>query len=188
MKRISIFLSLIMALNLAFGQVKYERERRLKSSDVPRKALNFIGVDLEIKQLKWYREESLEGISIEAKFKIDNKKYSVEFDTLGQLEDVEIEVNKVELPESTLKQINSILSDNYKRFKVLKIQEQLKGDIEKLDFIFSLDKKVYCSGYEFVIKGFSSDGLSLYECFFDINGELISSKKIVLNSTEHLEY
>lgn len=178
----------MFALNLAFGQVKYEREYRLKSREVPKRALDFIDVDLEIKQLKWYKEESFQGISIEAKFKIDKKKYSVEFDTLGQLEDIEVLVNKAELPASILKQINVTLSDNYKRFRIQKIQEQLKGDVKYLYSIDSLRELGYVSGYELIIKGFSSDGGALYECFFDVKGKLISRNKIVLNSTEHLEY
>lgn len=188
MKNLLLFSMLCLLFSTSYAQVKYEKESRLKSSKVPKKAHDFIDVDLEIKQLKWYKEESFEGGAIEAKFKVDKKKYSVEFDTLGQLEDIEIEIEESEIPELVLKQINKTLSNEYKRFKVLKIQKQLKGKTNSLIGIKSLDSVFYLSGYEFVIKGFSSDLISLYEYFFDEKGVLISNKKIILNSTEHLEY
>lgn len=184
-----IILSLLCLLfSTSYAQVKYEKESRLKSTKVPKKAHDFIDVDLEIKQLKWYKEESFEGVSIEAKFKVDKKKYSVEFDTLGQLEDVEIEIEESEIPELVLIQINKTLSEECKRFKVLKIQKQLKGNINSLIGIKDLNGMSYLSGYELVIKGICSEGVSLYEYFFNEKGVLNSNKKIILNSTEHLEY
>jgi len=79
--------------NKLFAQEKFEMESRLKQNDVPSNALNFID-SLSLKnKVKWYLEEGIERKSIEAKFKRSGKKHSVEFDILGNIEDVEIEVN-----------------------------------------------------------------------------------------------
>ena len=61
------------------AQQKYEREYRIKSEIIPQSAkefINSIGSDYKI---KWYKEIGLNTVSLEAKFKHNNKKFSIEF-------------------------------------------------------------------------------------------------------------
>jgi hypothetical protein len=51
----------------------------------------------------------------------------VEFDFLGKLEDVEIEIQESEVPVEAWKQIQSYFESDYEQVKVEKIQKQLTG-------------------------------------------------------------
>jgi hypothetical protein len=59
------------------AQQKYEKESRLKEKDIPIKAHHFIDFLVAGNRIRWYLEEGLERTSIEAKFKLNNQKYSI---------------------------------------------------------------------------------------------------------------
>ena len=93
MKRYRIYLILIgvfIGINVASSQDKQEREHRIRKSQFPEKALEFIQQQLlDAKRIKYYKEIDGAKRSYEVKFKKDRLKYSVEFDEDGNLEDVE---------------------------------------------------------------------------------------------------
>lgn len=92
-----LFMIFVVALSNDKGQTKYEREFRMSEKKVPQKAREFVhSMDFESK-VKWYFEENLQGNSIEAKLKQQGQQYSVEFDTLGTLQDVEVEIIRITL-------------------------------------------------------------------------------------------
>ncbi|MEZ4934623.1 MAG: hypothetical protein R2788_21160 [Saprospiraceae bacterium] len=88
----TVFWAFAICTNQIHAQVKYEKESRLKEKDVPSIALDFIDSLAVKKKVRWYLEEGFNRTSVEAKFKMDNRKYSIEFDTIGNLEDIEIQV------------------------------------------------------------------------------------------------
>jgi hypothetical protein len=97
-KLIILLKILLLLATSAFGQVKYEKEFRLKPGQVPVKARQFIdSINLQQK-VKWYYEQNLKGNSIEAKFRMNHKRYSIEFDTLGNLQDVEVQIGWEQMP------------------------------------------------------------------------------------------
>ena len=79
------------------AQHKYEREQRISSEIIPQSAQNFIDSIGSDSKIKWYKEVSLNEVTFEAKFKHNKKKFSVEFDTLGTLQDVELAIKKGEI-------------------------------------------------------------------------------------------
>ena len=86
-----IALSAFLVLSTSsFGQKKFEKESRISKSDLPSFAVDFAALFTDGQRIKWYLEEGLDRNSIEAKYKRDGRHYSVEFDTLGTMEDVEI--------------------------------------------------------------------------------------------------
>ena len=174
----------------SIAQYKYEKEFRLKEQAVPRKALAFFPEDLDMKKLKWYAEENLEGNSIEAKFILDKKRYSVEFDTLGKLQDIEIQFKKNELPASILTSIEQLLSVTFDRFKWKRIQLQYVGNDLLWNQIWpSLKKQAdIVINYEIVVQTKKGKAFKLYECLFNENGELIRQSEIIFRNTDNLEY
>ncbi|MEL7341524.1 MAG: hypothetical protein AAGM67_13685, partial [Bacteroidota bacterium] len=87
---ISVLFIFISASGL-HAQEKLEKERRIQDDEVPAAARSFIDSCMFGGTIKWYSEEELDGMSVEAKLKEVGYRYSIEFDTLGQIEDVEIE-------------------------------------------------------------------------------------------------
>lgn len=188
MKKIKLTICFIIILNFCFSQIKYERESCIKIGDVPNKAKLFVDSIAGKERLKWYKEDNIIKTSIEAKFKIEGKKYSVEFDTLGNLEDIELLVKKDDIKRDILNKIRDNLKEEYLNYKIIKIQKQYKGDIKDVVIVFKNNNDKYLSGYEVIVRGKTRKDVYLYEYFFNKKGDKKIVKKIILKTTDHLDY
>ncbi len=174
----------------ALSQKKFERESRLTKSALPDFAVAFESIFEDGQSIKWYLEEGLERYSIEAKYKRNGKRYSVEFDTLGTLEDVEIEIDQSEIPQETYRSICERLSAEGDRHKIDKIQIQYTGEEQLL-------KEVSVSGkcgegcvtrYELVVRIRKDKELSSFEYLFSEDGTLERRSEIIIQTSSNLEY
>ncbi|WP_299211756.1 hypothetical protein [uncultured Aquimarina sp.] len=173
-----------------YSQNKLEKEYRIKSSDVPKLALDFMTQGPFDKKIKWYAEESQDGNSIEAKTIYKNRKYSVEFDTEGNPQDVEQKIPFTSIPEDLRKQIQNSLDSIFTKSKVKKTQKQWVASRSTL--ISLINKKTvtenYNVNYELVIKGKKNRRYSYYELLYDYSGSLLRILKIVNANTDNLLY
>ena len=190
LKFLWLFLSATCLVFVSQAQTKFEKEYRINPEEVPEKAFQFIHSANNDFSEKWYFEENLEGNSIEAKFKYNRKKYSVEFDTLGNLLDVEVESPFKDLPENLQATLQNSLQNTYSKFTIRKIQVQYSGTVNSFaDFITESNQtEHYTIYYELVVKGKKNRQWNLYEITFGNAGELISTDKIVLRNTDNLEF
>lgn len=172
------------------AQHKYEKESRIKSSEVPSSALQFIEKLNINRKIKWYLEESLEGESYEAKFKMNGKKHSVEFDRSGMLQDVEIKIKTKSMPSQVKSSIKQTLDADCKKHKICKVQKQYSGDANIILELMGKKgtSRPYITRYEITVKCKKEEGTSLYEYLFDDQGKFIQVAKIVINNTSNLEY
>jgi hypothetical protein len=172
------------------AQQKIERERSLKSEDVPQEAMQFIvAVDMDT-QWKWYFEENLVGNSVEAKARADGKRYSVEFDTSGNIQDVEVETSWKALDEQLRGSISQALDSMFRRHSIDKIQVQYSAEAPVLLAILNnrADPANSRIQYELVVKGKTTGRPKLYELTFSENGKLLETSEIIFRNTDHLEY
>src|SRR5690606_9432526 len=122
--------------------------------------------------IHWYYEENLTGNSVEAKLTFRKKKYSIEFDTLGNLQDVEILINWAEIPKKVQNNITSNLDSVFTVSKIKKIQIQYIGnnaallDLAKKQFT----NREYTTNYELIVVGKKDTQKKLYEVVFSQNG------------------
>lgn len=172
-----------------YSQQKYERESRLAPENVPPAALEFIDA-LEItSKIKWYSEIGLESKSIEAKFKRDGQRHSIEFDTIGAVEDVEIEMKLQELKPFVKGTITSQLSSTCSRYKISKIQIQFTGrEPELLSFLKgAATSEALTKKYEIVAKCVTRKA-GLFEYLFSDQGTLLETSEIIFKNSSNLEY
>jgi hypothetical protein len=192
MYRILKIYLLVLALFLPLLAVsqKFEKEYRIETEEVPEKAFQFIHSEDNDFSEKWYYEENLDGNSIEAKFKYNRKKYSIEFDTLGNLLDIEVESPFKDLPDKLQASINNSLQKTYSKFTVKKMQVQYSGAIDSFaDFIAETEKeKQYTIYFELVVKGRKNRKWNLYEMTYNNRGELEKTEQIILRNTDNLEF
>jgi hypothetical protein len=173
-----------------FSQEKMEKEYRIKKKNVPVPALFFMdSVGIKVKT-KWYKEEGLEKNSIEVKFKYKKRSYSIEFDTLGKVEDVEVSRKWREIDKSTQKLIENQLLKDCAKYKVEKIQIQYKGlDKYLYEIVKNPNSKTPLQiKYELIVKCKSNGGVDLYEYLFNSQGDTVSKSKIIFKNSSHLEY
>lgn len=193
MERLTLtFLLVVFAVGILCGQIKYEKEYRLKRVEVPQNAKAFITKLNFVSKIKWYREEGLNSNSIEAKTKNNSKKYSIEFDDKGILEDIEIEIDWNEIDKDALKVICEYFNDNFQKHSVSKIQLQLIGNpdllAEKIDKqIFEVAEGIDIN-YEIVAKVKENRKYQLMEFLFNDEGIIIKKSIITIKNTDNLEY
>jgi hypothetical protein len=176
--------------NNLFAQEKFEKESRIKQRDVPSKALLFMDSLKYKAKMKWYEEEGLTRKSIEAKFKHNRTKYSIEFDTLGNVEDIEIEVNWQDIESDITDPVFNQFKLDCSKYKIVKVQKQFTGSENEL---FSLlingtngeQPKIK---YEIIVRCNQQKEVNLFEYLFNNKGILIAKSKIVFKNSSHLEY
>jgi hypothetical protein len=187
--RLWLLLALLGSVSNAAAQTKYEREYRLRNTEaLPAPAVAFL--DTAADRIRWYYEENLLGNSIEAKFRLNGRRYSVEFDTLGHLQDIEVETELSDLLAITRETIHAYLQDTYQKYRIRKVQVQYSGRISSLAVFrqFTDPSDAYRTRYELVVKGRNATGWQLYELTFDQTGEHLQTDQIILRNTDNLEY
>ncbi len=193
MKKYSSLLLLVFLINTAMAQDKYEREYRIRKSQFPDKAFVFLNTYLEdAKRLRYYKELDSAKTSYEAKFKKDRLFYSIEFDEEGLLEDVEILVSEVDIPNSSFKAMQDYLKSSFKKYRIRKIQQQytltafetVENTLKKA-FQNLIDPKI---NYELIVAGKKDRDFQDYEILFDSNGKFIRLRKSLPANYDHVLY
>ncbi|WP_373534405.1 hypothetical protein [Microcoleus sp.] len=157
---------------------------------VPSKALTFIdSLHLNTTQ-KWYSEEGLNQKSIEVKYKLDKLNYSIEFDTVGTIEDIEVEAKTEDLESTVQDLIRTQLDVDCSSHKIRKVQRQYTGTEKDLFSLLNTGKKPenLTIKYELIVKCKQPNSVDLFEYLFDHEGKLMSKSKIVFKNSSHLEY
>ena len=174
----------------AHAQQKFEKEYRLESEEVPLLARQFVdSLDFD-RRVKWYMEISQNGKSVEAKSKRDGKRYSIEFDTTGTLQDVEIEIRFGTIPEKVQETITQNLDAELDRFRITKVQEQLTGTRKNLMTYLKegLDKTGLTTRYEAIVRGTKDGERNEFEYTFSLSGKIEKRAKVVFRNTDNLVY
>lgn len=153
---------------------KIEMEQRISEEAFPKDALLHLEHSFSPeKKVKYYQENSGEGESYEAKFKKNGHRFSVEYAVDGSLLDIEKQMNFSAVPETVQARINKYWNEEFKRFKILKCQEQSSSAGIR---------------YEIEIKGYSKKGIRLYEYLFDADGTFLKKAEMVTRSNDMILY
>lgn len=183
-------ISSFMCITNSYAQGKFEKESRIKKTQVPLKALLFLDSLYEGTKIKWYKEEALNHESIEAKFWLNESRYSIEFDTLGNIEDIEIEIKAQDIDVSVADIIIKQLQLDCSKFRIVKIQNQYTGSKYDL-FTFLRKGKInneLIMKYEIVVRCNTSGEIDLVEYLFNVEGIVLAKNIIVFKNSSHLEY
>ncbi|WP_134090477.1 hypothetical protein [Olivibacter sp. XZL3] len=174
------------------GQEKLEREYRISVDKVPEKAKDFVKNTYSNTKVKWYKEESFSGFSVEAKMKWKGQLHSVEFDTLGNLQDVEVAIDFNDISKANQERVHAYLKANFQHYKISKTQLQLKGPPAQLQRIITNENQAqlekFAINYELVVKGRHHEDniVHFYELLVDRKGAVINRSKIVERAVNHL--
>lgn len=173
--------------NFSFSQNKIERELGVKPREVPTAAKDWLNDAFEdVRKPKWYLEYSQNGKSYEAKFHYNGHFHSVEFDSSGNVEDVEIEIKEAEVSREVWKEIKAYFESNYEQVKVEKIQRQFTGSKSDLEDFFDEDEtEGIVTRYEIVYQG-KNNLWELWEALFDDSGYFVSKLKVQIRPSHNL--
>ncbi|NER18746.1 hypothetical protein [Spongiivirga citrea] len=188
-RRYYYLIFLLLNTYILLSQDKLEKEYRLNEQQIPKKALDYVASFNFVNKIKWFAEESLTAMTIEAKTKTKKGLYSIEFDKNGALEDLEIDIDFKSIPAPVKLQIIDHLTSNYKRHRIKKTQLQYSGNPEDIrDYLVLSKEKSIIKKYEIVIKAKNESGVHLYEFLFSHTGDLERKSKIIFRNSDNLEY
>lgn len=189
--RILIAILFVLVHFCIFSQ-KAEHEIRVESTEVPLKAREWLNkVEIYRKHPKWFEETTSGKKSFEIKFVHDHQLYSIEFDSIGNIEDVEILKKKKDLAKAVQEEIQKELQAKYDKIKFVKIQFQFSNASGKnalLDFVNGQAMENIELNYEIEFEGKVDGVWKMNEGKFTDQGTLISTREIVIRSTENLNY
>lgn len=175
------------------SQTKNEQEKRVKVNEFPELVQEYFkSLPNKLKHLKFYKETDGEKHSFEAKFKLNKLHYSVEFDTFGKLEDIEIVIKEKHIPKPILKTILKYFETNFQKVRFIKIQKQYVNNSKKTDqqFINSVfDSPIGKNTHFEIIAEIKTNGERfLKEFTFKNTGEFEKSRPVSSSSYEHALY
>jgi hypothetical protein len=175
------------------AQAKYESEFRIKKSEFPQNAIALIRDQIEdVKRLRFYKEIDSVTISFEAKFKKDRLHYSIEFNSEGVLQDVEIRIREIDVPNDVLKSITKHLEKAHPNYKIHKIQQQypIRDGMRVKKLIEDAFQNLLLPyiNYELIVSCKADTGRLEFEYLFDGEGNFISKRKSLPANYDHILY
>jgi len=175
------------------AQAKYEREHRIKKSQFPEKAHTLIANEItKVKRLRYYKETDSVKTSFEAKFKKDRLHYGMEFDEDGILEDVEILIKEIDVPNDTFTSIKNYLNRSYTKYQIRKILQQYP--VKKTEEIKKTLKEAFQNlllptvNYKLIVSCKTEDGSVDFEFLFDSTGTFKKKRALLPPNYDHVLY
>ena len=180
---------LVLSVQVGSSQYKFEKEDRIKAKEVPVAALEFIEECAFPKKTCWYREQGYDSVSIEGKTKHRGTKYSIEFDTLGNVEDVEYKIKWEDITEDAKAGILAYFDTKHSKTKIKKIQRQLTGSVLDLQQAMLTDEYIgTVTKYEIEVKAKIDGRYMLKEYLFDDKGGLVRESEVIYRNSDNLEF
>jgi len=179
---IGVFSLFFLFSNNGFSQFKFEREFGITRKDVPSIALSFIDSLTFDSRVRWFKEEGLTRNSIEAKARLNRERYSIEFAENGYFKDAEVEIQPRSIPGIVYSDILSVFAQNYRRYKIEKIQIKYTGNRNTvLNFLRGNRKNPYgiTINYEIVISTRIDGEFVSLEYTFSELGEFLQRERII---------
>lgn len=174
-----------------FSQEKIEREYRVKISEVPKKSLEIVKKWNFKKKVKWYKEESQDGKTFEAKVCYKKHKYSLEFTEKGALLDVEKTVKFKKLPIEIRQRITNVLTKEFQKYRIKKVQVQFLGEenvVYKSVFQLKNNQLNVTKNYEIIVNGKKNTTYKRYEVLINTDGKLLKILPFAPDNNDNLEF
>lgn len=174
---------------MSLNAQKMEREFRIDQTEFPEEALEFLNqLDLPLKKVKWFKEVQEHRTSFEAKIKVEKFLYSIEFDSLGRLEDIEKMVKFNRLPPDIQSVLKQSLRAQLGSYKIVKTQIQFTE--LRSEKVVLTELSVQNSSIKYEIELFTKRDASkrLMEYLLSNRGEILSSHEVIVRSSENLMY
>ncbi len=183
------FLIFLFAASVS-AQEKAEMEQRVKVDEVPERAVEWRDDAYEkARRVRWYYEETSGLKSYEAKFKWKDRRHSVEFDTTGVIQDIEVSVEWQELPEEAQQNILGYLDSTFQKYNIQKIQQQWSGSPDDLEDLIDEDESENITiRYEIEYYGKNEWHDELWEGLFDARGKMLDERMVKLRPTDNLNF
>ena len=144
-----------------------------------------------MKRLRFYKEIDGDKTAFEVKFKLHKNYYSAEFDTNGNIEDIEVLAKPKDIENQALLRIETYLNNTFKKSKFLKIQKQYvveNTDAKTLLYDIMGNEIEHRVRYEIIAEVTENKKRNLREFLFDTDGTFIKARIVAPSSYGHVLY
>lgn len=188
-KYFSLFLMLFLCHAL-FAQFKYEKEVRMKPSQVPAEMYAYVNSLVPNIRVRWYKQHGFENNSFEAKFKHKRQNYSVEFQEDGTLKDVEVLIRVSDINDVLFEKIDAKLKAELFEYRITRLQRQIVASSTEISKYFENKSNLASlkQNYEMVLWTRINNKIITYEYLFDSNAEILSKLRVIDNIEDNLIY
>ncbi|WP_246019878.1 hypothetical protein [Muriicola soli] len=146
----------------------------------------------DARKIRYYKEIDSVTITFESKFKKDKLHYSVNFNSKGELEDIEIQISKVDIPSDVWSSIAEHLNGDCKKFKIRRLQQQypLKNGLSAEKIINDAFQNLILPyiNYELIVVCKRDSGREEFEYLFNAQGDFVSKRKSLPANYDHILY
>jgi len=190
MYKYSLLIVFIFGFNLCSAQEKDEVEERIKKSEVHPKAIAWLKDAYEKRRkVKWYYQTDGKEEAFEAKLKHKKHLHSVEFNTDGIVQNIEVLIKEKEMDRTVFGIITDYMNTTYNKFSFSKIQIQYTGSEDDLEDVIDENEFEEISiSYEIEYYGKTDTQNELWEGLFDQDGKLIVKRIVKIKNTDNLDY
>jgi hypothetical protein len=192
-KKVSLLCCLIVFNLCLFAQTKNEQEKRIKFDELPKTTQELVRVlPKKSKQIKFYKETDGAKTSFEIKFKYKQRRYSVEFDVNGIMEDIEetIAFRKLKPPLKSV--IQNHFKTEYEGYIIIKTQIQYiySSKDQPSHFLNIVINQNYkgAVNYELIAEVRSKSNRDIKEFTFGNDGAYVKARVLNPSSYEHVLY
>ncbi len=175
------------------AQSTYEREHRIKKNQFPENAHALLANEItKVKRLRFYRETDSVKTSFNAKFKKDKLRYSMEFDSEGILQNVEILIKEIDVPNDTFTSVVNYLNQSYTKYQIRKILQQypvMKSEEIKKTLQEAFQNLLLPSvNYKLIVSCKTETGSIDFEFLFDSDGTFKKKRALLPPNYDHVLY
>lgn len=190
LKKLQLGLVISLCAIFVHGQ-KNELEYRIDPDAFPAEAMEqVIDKIADSDKVRYYKEIDIDKISYELKIKRDGRRYSIEFDSIGNLEDVEIQIDEDGIPQKTFERIKDYYQNFYDRYRIIKVQKHYAADVfgkKTLNYGFYNHDDADVR-FEIVAAGKRNKSYERYEMLFNMEGNVLRKRKFITPNYDHILY
>ena len=183
--------SICFSFSLLAQGKKMEREKRIRKEEIPAVALTLLNNPLgKARKVKYFLGTDGDNKSFEIKFLLHRNQYSVEFDSEGRLEDVEVLISFGKLNKDIRKNVTDHLGQ-YDNFKVKKTQKQFSSQSQTAEEVIKMaleDLPAETVRYEMIVETKAGSTWTTYEMLLDDQGNFISQKEVIGRLEDNILY
>lgn len=175
------------------AQEKFEKESRIGKNGFPENALKLLErYSKDAKRIRYYKETDGNKISYEAKLKLKGQKFSIEYDTLGILEDIEVKIKFKNIPKKVRDSVIDYFGSHFMKYSIKKVQKQFynknfQNSVAVFEAAFN-KKDITTVNYEIVVWRVLEKTSGMVELTFNREGSFVSSRPIAQASYDHILY
>lgn len=166
----------LLYFSLSYSQIVIETDKTIPESYVNEKAVNYITSNYSLDKLTWLLIENEDNKFIQAKFNLKKEIYTVQFNTNGELDLIEVVKSLKDLDQVIVTNIKNHLKSKFSKYRIINTNlQRLKG--AKNETFYRLE-----------IYGKTNNMKQRFRIIFNHTGHFISQVTIKEQPSIYLQY